>query len=130
MSFRRPPNDLMKATVQSVGASETNTVLGAKQFGVSDGSRLRIDMIASAFTLGAGITLKLQVSPGLDANGAAIWVDAKTAAVTATGATTITLNPEVAGDQAFLPLPTIARVVVTTGAGSALTVIHVNVLQR
>lgn len=129
MSFRRPPHDVLKGTTQTVGASAQNTVLG-KEFGVSDGERIRIDLIASALTVGAGITAKLQVSPGVDSTGAKIWVDSKTAAMTATGASTITLQPEVTGDQTYLPLPDTARVVVTTGAGSSVTVIHINVLQR
>ena len=96
-----------------IGASETDTVV-SEEFNVSsEGSlNLRVDIKSTAAVVAAGINLKLQY--GLPDGS---FADVKTVAVTIAGVNTITMNIEVAGDQSFLPLRKICRVVVSSGAG-------------
>ena len=108
----------------SVGASATNSVLTGNPNGDAFyihhcfSTSYRLDVSCSAVTAGAGITLKLQTR----FSNEEAWQDSKTAAVTGNGIVTIALLDTVAGDQSFLPLRPQARLVVTTGAGSAVTV--------
>lgn len=110
----------------TVGASQTDVEIGPA-FAIRGDliTAFLVDIESSAFTLGAGITVKLQVrSSNLQA-----WADSKTASATAVGTTTIKLLDTIAGDQTFLPLKPQARVVVTTGAGSSITVSNIFALE-
>lgn len=108
----------------TVGASATNSVVsgtnGREGFAIQAPfmTAICIDLVCSAVTAATGITAKLQVRHV----NTQTWADSKTAAITANGTTSIRLLPTVAADQAFLPLKSEARVVITTGAGDTATV--------
>lgn len=108
----------------TVGASATNTVV-SKAFPITAGgaTHMVLKIKASAATVAAGITAKLQTAIGDD------WVDSKTVAITAAGNFYIKLNIEVSGDQTYLPLLNKGQIVITTGAGDSVTITEVDVLQ-
>lgn len=116
---------LNSADAQTVGASQTNTVISS-EFPITAGGALNcvVKLKFSSVTVAAGITAKLQTAIGSD------WVDSKTAAVSATGAFYIKLQTNLAGDQTFLPLLNKGRLVLTTGAGDTATVTSVEILQE
>jgi hypothetical protein len=78
----------------------------------------RLDVKTAATTVGDGVTIKLQTR----FSNEEAWQDSKTASVTGNGITTLSLLPNVALDQPFLPLRPQGRVVVTTGSTGATTV--------
>ena len=80
---------------------------------------------ASAVTVGAGITAKLRTRIGQQ-----VAVDSKTVAITANGIAYIKLNVNISADQTHLPLLSIGELVVTTGAGSAVTIDAAWVIQE
>ena len=106
----------------AVGASETDSPLSVT-FEVSgeDSRVLSVDILYADAVVATGITAKLQTSPD-----SLNWIDTKTVAITGAVATTtlksITLNPEVVGDQGFLPLRKYCRVVISSGAGDSATI--------
>ena len=109
-----------------IGASVTNEPI-TTNFRLTTGGAtdsLVIKITAASVTAGAGITAKLQSA--IDNT----FVDAKTVSVTGNGDFYIKLNNAVSADQAFLPLLSVGRVVVTTGAGSALTITDVQVVME
>lgn len=110
----------------AVGASQTNAPVSIP-FGITAGGSRNIVVAAkvSGVTAGAGITLKLRSAIGTNTAQ-----DSKTAAVTADGMHYIKLVAESSTDQAFLPLLSLGQLVVTTGAGSAITVDNVWVIQE
>lgn len=98
-------------------------------FTIEKGRQIRIDILLATVTASGGneVTFKLQTSPGQNTAGAAVWVDVKSftalAANTAAPGAYITLRmlDTVAGDQPFLPLAGMCRIVATTaGAGTAV----------
>jgi len=109
----------------SLGASETNTVV-SKHFLLTPEaalSALRVDIVASSVTASAGITAKVQQRV------ADSWVDVTglSVAITTAGTVTILMNgrDSTAGVFAVLPLSNTARVVVSTGAGDAVSIDNV-----
>lgn len=110
----------------AVGASQTDAPV-SNQFGITAGGSRNIVVAAkvSAVTVGAGITLKLRSSIGTQSPQ-----DSKTVAVTGNGMFYIKLLAEAAADQTHLPLLSLGQVVATTGAGSAVTVDNVWVIQE
>jgi hypothetical protein len=108
----------------AVGASATNAVV-SREFPVTAAGALNmvVALDVSAVTVATGITAKLQSAIG------SVWVDAKTASITTAGRVYIKLNIEVSGDQTHLPLLSKARLVISTGAGDAVTVDKVYVVQ-
>lgn len=111
--------DVTLGSGQVVGASQSNIPI-SKEYRITSWGSLRqqIAVKASAVTVAAGITAKLQTS----IDGGTTWVDSKTVAVSANGVFYIKLLETVAGDQTYLPLLNTARVVLTTGAGDTATV--------
>jgi len=111
------------ARVLTVAAAQTNQVV-SKVYHVSDRDSVcySVDIIYSDAVVAVAITAKVQSSP----DGGTTWIDAKTVALTAATATatrkTISADINIAGDQALLPLRSLARVVVTTGAGDSITI--------
>jgi hypothetical protein len=106
------------------GASLTNAPISREYPITASGSRAcAIKLVASAFTAGAGISLKLQTACGSD------WVDVKSVSVSGTGATYLRLLDVVSADQSVLPLLLKGRLVITTGAGSSITVDTIEVVQ-
>ena len=109
-----------------VGASVTNQPI-TSNFRITTGGAtyaMVVKVSVSGVLAGAGITVKLQSA--IDN----VFVDSKTAAITANGDVYIKLNNMVLGDQAFLPQLCTGRVVVTTTAGSTLTITDVQVVQE
>jgi hypothetical protein len=109
-----------------VGASATNTPISSTFTITAGGSTSMVLAIsASAVTAGAGITAKLRTRIGPQ-----VAVDSKTVAITANGIVYIKLNVSIAADQTYLPLLSIGELVVTTGAGSAVTIDAAWVIQE
>lgn len=117
-----------------VGASETALPI-SKEFVMSyEGAQfLKVIVVADSVTAGAGITWTMQQWLGLDEDGNDEWAACgapKTVSITADGVTTMTWNNNLAADAAYLPFTNKARIVITTGVGSAVTIERVSVLQR
>lgn len=108
-----------------IGASQSNVPV-TLEFPVSAGGALHFvaKISAASVTVGAGITAKLQTAINGD------WEDSKTVSITGNGNFYIKLLAEAAGDQTYLPLLNKCRVVVTTTAGSAITVTAVDELHE
>ncbi len=109
----------------AVGASVTDQPI-SENFAIR-GSFLTaflIDIEVGSVTVAAGITAKLQVRQ----SGNQDWIDSKTVDIDGDGTFTISLLDTVTADQEFLPLRPVGRVVVTTGAGDAVTVNKIYVL--
>jgi len=125
---------LIKDTSTTLGASETNTPI-SQNFRISaEGSKfLKVLVVSDTVTAGAGITWTLQQWLGKDEDGNDEWAACgapKTVSVTGDGVTVLTWNNGLAADAAYLPFTNMARVVMTTGAGSAITVERVSVIQQ
>lgn len=123
------PQDMrLVSPTKVLGASLTNEQI-SREIGLSyDGSlNFRVDVITSAVTAGAGISLKLQMRSG----NFEAWADVAganaTVAVAAAGSVSMRQNVEVAADQVNMPLKKQIRVVATTSAGSAVTINEVRV---
>jgi hypothetical protein len=119
------PSEVKLANVSALVAGLTDSPV-TRIFRITAGGSKNIAVVlkVSGVTAGSGITAKLQT--GVDG----VFVDSKTAAITAAGLVTIKLNVHASGDQAFLPLLASGRVVVTTASGASLTVDSINVLQE
>lgn len=114
----------LPVSATTLGASVSNIPV-TKEYRISAGGAkdMVLKITASAAVVGAGITAKLQTAIGSD------WVDSKTVAITTAGTYYIKLLAEASGDQTYLPLLNLGRVVLTTGAGSSVTVSKVELLQ-
>ena len=110
---------------KAVGASATNAVI-SKEYGVTAGGAMAcaVKVTLSGVTVATGIKAKLQSAIGSD------WVDAKDVNVTGNGSVYIKLHYGHADHKDLLPLLNKGRVVLTTGAGDAATVVSVQVLQE
>lgn len=125
MSNGWTPKDRTLPNIATIGASQTDSPI-SDIISLSAGGALNlvIAINVSAITVGAGVTAKLQ--SGI--NG--VFVDSKTLSLTTTGYAFIKLQANLIADQAYLPLLASAKVVVTTGAGSSVTVSGVYILQE
>lgn len=120
------PRLISLPSVPVVGASATNTPISNTFTITAGGSASMVLAIqASAVTVGAGITAKLRTRIGQQ-----VAVDSKTVAITANGIAYIKLNVNISADQTHLPLLSIGELVVTTGAGSAVTIDAAWVIQE
>lgn len=125
-----PVDRRLKTPTLTLGASVTNEPVSNEIALTSQGSKnLRVDVVTSAVTAGAGITLKLQHRSG----NFEAWADLAganaSAAVAAAGTSSLRQNVEVAADQPNMPIKKMVRVVATTGVGSALTINEVRISQ-
>ena len=117
-----------------VGASQTALPI-SKEFHVTAQGALnfRVDLVADTVTAGAGISWKLQTSSGVDKDGNRDWVDfgaPTTVSIAAAGSTSLAGNvQDTTNDEAYLPLRPLGRIVITTGAGSAVTVERLSLMQ-
>lgn len=120
------PRLISLPTAPVVGASATNIPI-SKTFTITAGGSISMVLAisVSAVTVGAGVTAKLRTSIGANAP-----VDSKTVAITSSGITYLKLNVNISADQTHLPLLSIGELVVTTGAGSAVTVDAAWVIQE
>jgi hypothetical protein len=115
-----------KNGVADIGASVTNVAI-SEEFSIYAGGAMNglvLKLKCAGVTAGAGITAKLQSAINGD------YVDSKTVAITANGDFYITLHAEKAADQTYFPLLASGRVVITTGAGSAVTISSIYLLQE
>lgn len=112
----------------TLGAAADQAV--SKEFSISAGGsrNILVGVRTSDVTAGAGITLKLQSSFAGTA-GTEDWIDGNTASVTAAGWSYIRMNIQTAADQDKLPLADVGRIHCATGAGSAVTIHEILVLQ-
>lgn len=127
MSKRHIAEEMVLSPNIAVGASATNTVV-SQVFRIWDSGRrnLRIKVTAASGTYATGITAKLQHSSGLSDT---FITTTKSVTISANGDFYLTLNVEVAGDQAEMPLMPLGRVAITTGAGDAVTITSCKIMQ-
>lgn len=128
MAYRYTPvSSLKNQSVVAIGASLA--VVASEEFRISQSGSLNliVGIRCASVTAGAGITAKLQSSFYGQAD--ADWRDGNSVSISGNGWVYIRMNIQTSGDQALLPLSDVGRVVVTTGAGSAVTVVAVEVLQ-
>jgi hypothetical protein len=117
-------NILKDKTAIAVLASQTKQVISEVER-IGNGMALRVEVGAAAATTTVtnAITVILQTSMGND-----VWVDCDTVSIDDNSEYyTILLNPNVAADQAFLPLGPLIRVVITTGVADITTIGYVMV---
>jgi hypothetical protein len=121
-----PSKSILKSPVV-LGASVSAQELAV--FGVSgQGSRsLRLNLKAESVTAGAGITVALQQL--IAGTYVALASTNASVAITATGVVSIRLDVAKSADQVDMPLSNQLRVVITTGAGSAVTISEIDLLQ-
>lgn len=112
----------------AVGASETNLVLAEFSADFESALNFRADCVVSSVTAATGITVKLQ-NRALGGSYVDLASGNASVSVTANGTVSIVLHKERAGDQADLPLRKSCRLVVTTGAGDAVTFDKISVQQ-
>ncbi len=120
------PEELLKNTSVVIGASATNTVV-SEVINLSDEDSMcfNVDITAASVTAATGITAKIQ-----DSADNSTWNDKKTVAISGNGVVSISLQENVAGDQTHLPLRPRLRIVVSTGAGDAVTISSVRPSRR
>jgi hypothetical protein len=124
----KPDSVLLNEVSQVLGASVTAQAVTIP-FRISHSGSLNIliGVKCASVTAGAGITAKLQSS--LWGNSQSDWIDGNSVSVTGNGWFYIRMNVQTSADQSKLPLGDVGQVVVTTGAGSAVTVSAVVLLQ-
>lgn len=108
---------LLDKTAQAV-PEETTAQVVSEVFNIYDNRYLLIDIVASDVTDTTGITAVFQDKSGTGST----WTTKKSVAIEANGQVSISLMPEVAGDQTYLPLRKQGRVVITTGADDEVTI--------
>lgn len=123
---------LLKGAIQTLGASVTARAVSNPFKITYEGSRnLRVDVVVDSATAGSGVTVVLQDAP-FRSDVATDWQTKKSATVSTTASRTIvsiTINVEVTGDQTYCPLRPHGRIVATTGAGDALVISDIRVMQ-
>lgn len=123
------PRDVIRESI-SVGASETNLPI-SEEIGLSAGGAVqgfRIKFLCSGVTSSTGITAKVQqrtLSAWTDLAGANASV-----AITANGEYSLKQLALISADQPNFPLEKMLRVVVSTGAGDAVTFDKMVILQE
>ena len=116
-------HDIKLSTVSAISASQDHLAISYENWTGADPCVLRVDAKLSSAVVGGGsITLILQ-----DWNGT-IWRDVKSASVTTSGVYSIFINSVT--DAALLPLSDRVRCVLTTGAGSSVTVNDVRLYRK
>lgn len=111
--------NITKSSLAALGASLTDEAVSdtVKLWSEAGALALRVDIKASSVTAGAGITAKIQeLKAGLT------WADVKSVAITTNGIVSIKINGYQSDDKALVPLADQIRVVVSTTAGSAVTI--------
>ncbi len=121
-------NVVKNATAQAVSASATNQVVSdVFRLSHADSLWFRARVKFSSQTVAVGVTAKLQTNSHIDG----VWLDSKTLALTgASGTFEFKLLKEDTNDQTYLPLLSLARIVITTGAGDATTIDSIFVSNR
>ncbi len=112
-----------------VGASVTNQVVAEFSSDFESALHFRADLVCSSVTSTTGITAKLQ-HRALGGSYADLGSANASVSITGNGTFSITLLVERTADLVDLPLRQACRIVVTTGAGDAVTFDKVSVQQR
>jgi|JI8StandDraft_1071087.scaffolds.fasta_scaffold700891_1 hypothetical protein len=113
---------------QSIGENETDLQIGAAFPITGDGMNLRIDLRVSGVVVASGISIEVQDSLVDDGAGEPLWRDVGGLATTVTTDGLVSLNSG-SSLQSSGPLGSIARLIVTTGAGDELVVEEVRTIQ-
>lgn len=129
MSYRYTPVSVLKNQSSVVFGAGVTAVAASEEFRISQAGSLNIllGIKCASVTAGAGISAKLQSSFYGQAD--ASWQDGNSISISGNGWFYIRMNIQTSGDQTLLPLADVGRVVITTGAGSAVTVTAIEVLQ-
>ena len=112
----------------TVGASETDLPIAEFSADFQSSLHFRADLVCSSVTAATGITVNLQTK-ALGGSYADVGSANGAVAITGNGTFSITLLLERAADQVDLPLQKSCRLVVTTGAGDAVTFDYISVQQ-
>lgn len=118
------PNTVTLPNLGPIGASQT-AVPVSKKFPITAGGSKNIVICISVSAVTGTIDATLRTSLGT-----ATAVNAKAITISSTGNSYIKLNSDVAGDQTHLPLLSLGEIIVDTGAGEAITITSVQVLQE
>jgi hypothetical protein len=111
-----------------VGASETDLPVAEFSSDVPSSINFRLDVVCSGVTVTSGITVQLQ-SRALGGDFIDLASANSSVAISGNGTFSIVLHVQRAADQVDLPLRKTCRLVVTTGAGDAVTFDNVSVNQ-
>ena len=106
----------------------TNQIISKPGYRITAGGALYhvVKISTSSTTVVGSIVATLQTSIG-----GVNWVSSKSVTITGNGDFYIKLNNEVAGDQTYLPLLNLARIVLTTtNAGDTTTITEIDELQE
>lgn len=117
---------------RTLGASVSDITVTDPFDLLGHGREMAVVLKVSGVTAGAGITASLWTGYLADNTTSAPIFRAtadKSVSITGNGVFEILLNPEVAGDVAKMPLGYHGKVTVTTGAGSAVTVDEVHIVE-
>lgn len=122
-------NHSLRKAVPTVGASETNLSITEFAADFESSINFRADIVCSAVTVATGITVKLQ-HRAVGGSFEDLTSANASASITGNGTFSIVLHVQRAADQADLPVRKQCRLVVTTGAGDAVTFDEITVQQR
>ncbi len=122
-------NQILRKLAPSVGASETDLPIAEFSCDFESALNFRADVVCSSVTAFTGITVKLQ-HRAVEGAYANLSSANGSVAVTGNGTFSIVLHVQRAADQADLPLRKQCRLVVTTGAGDAVTFDNIIIQQR
>lgn len=119
----------LRKLAPTVGASITEKPIAEFSSDFESSLHFRCDLVVSSVTASTGITVKLQDKA---LGGAYEDLSSANASVSITGNGTfsIVLLVERSADQVDLPIKKSCRLVVTTGAGDAVTFDNISVQQR
>lgn len=119
--LQRPSNVFSGVmTAASVNTNPFKVTAG----GACDG--LRLDVVISAVTVVGSISLIIQHS-----SDSTNWETMKTNTISAAGVSTFKFLPNIAGDQTYMPLKHLIRLVATTtNAGDTFTIDNVLLMQE
>jgi hypothetical protein len=118
-------NVLLNGTAQAVAASATEQVV-SEVFLISadDADAFRADLVVTGHS--GTVDAVLEFTHSNDGP----WISGKEVSVTGNGTAAIIYNPNVAGDQEYMPLPPLCRISITTAAASGATIEAVWVATR
>jgi hypothetical protein len=137
MSKRRPLFPVVKKGAFAI--TDTSATDVTQEFEIPEGSRLRIDLLITAKPSGGSGTISLYAGDHINpTTGERMYSAVKSVTIDASnpsavsGVLSITLNPEVVGDVAFLPVSThgVIKALSSGAAGATFTIASVAVIQE
>ena len=118
------PNTVTLQGLSAIGSSQVDAPI-TKKFPITAGGSKNLVICIAVSAASGTVTAKLRTSLGTGTP-----VDSKTVSITGAANYYIKLNSDVSTDQGFLPLLSLAEVVVTTAVTSSVTVTSVQTLQE